>query len=77
MVACATGVSGMVGPQVYEVTGVVGEPLHMSAWFLGCQLVHVNRTDSDDWELGCSEFLGCASLGAAHGGRRTVRTVTL
>jgi hypothetical protein len=66
MVARATGVSGVVGPRVYEVTGVVGEPLDTSAWFPGCRLVHVDRTDSDDWESGCSEFLGCASLGAAH-----------
>jgi hypothetical protein len=76
MVARATGVFGVVGPRVYEVTGVVGEPSDTSAWFLGCRLVHVDRTDSDDRELGCSEFLGCASLGAAHGGRRTIRTVT-
>jgi hypothetical protein len=77
MVARATGVSGVVGPRVYEVTGVVGEPSDTSAWFPGCRLVHVDRTDSDDWESGCSEFLGCASLGAAHGGRRTIRTVTV
>jgi hypothetical protein len=76
MVARATGVSRVVGPRVYEVTGVVGEPSDTSAWFPGCWLVHVNRTDSDDQESGCSEFLGCASLGAAHGGRGTIRTVT-
>jgi hypothetical protein len=77
MVARATGVSGVVGPRVYKVTGVVGEPLDTSAWFPGCRLVHVDWTDSDDWESGCSEFLGCASLGAAHGGCGTIRTVTL
>jgi hypothetical protein len=77
MVARATGVSGMVGPRVYGVTGVVGEPLDMSAWFLGCWLVHVNWTDSNNWESGWSEFLRCASLGAAHSGRGTIRTVTL
>jgi hypothetical protein len=76
MVARATGVSGVVGPRVYKVTGVVGEPSDTSAWFPGCRLVHVDRTDSDDRESGCSEFLGCASLGAAHGGRGTIRTVT-
>jgi hypothetical protein len=76
MVARATRVSGMVGLQVYRVTGVVGEPLDMSAWFPGCWLAHVDRTDSEDQESGWSEFLGCASLSAAHSGRGTVRTVT-
>jgi hypothetical protein len=76
MVARATGVFGVVGPRVYGVTGVVGQPLDTSAWFPGCRLVHVDRTDSDDRESGCSEFLGCASLGVAHGGRGTIRTVT-
>jgi hypothetical protein len=77
MVARATGVSGVVEPRVYKVTGVVGEPSDTSAWFPGCWLVHVDRTDSGDQESGCSEFLGCASLGAAHGGRGTIRTVTV
>jgi hypothetical protein len=76
MVARATRVSRVVGPWVYEVTGVVGEPLDTPAWFPGCWLVHVDRTDSGDRESGCSEFLGCASLGAAHGGCGTIRTVT-
>jgi hypothetical protein len=58
MVARATGVSGMVGPQIYGVTGVVGEPLDTLAWFPGCRLVHVDRTDSKDRESGWSEFLG-------------------
>jgi hypothetical protein len=76
MVARATGVFGVVGPWVYGVTGVVGQPSDTSAWFPGCRLVYVDRTDSDDRESGCSEFLGCASLGVAHGGRGTIRTVT-
>jgi hypothetical protein len=76
MVARATEVSGVVGPRVYKVTGVVGEPSDTLAWFPGCWLVHVDWTDSNDRESGCSEFLGCASLGAAHGGRGTIRTVT-
>jgi hypothetical protein len=58
MVARATGVSGTVGPQVYGVTGVVGEPSDTSAWFPGCWLVHVDWTDSEDQESGRSEFLG-------------------
>jgi hypothetical protein len=73
MVARATGVSRMVGPRVYRV---LGEPLDTSAWFPGCWLVHVNQTDSKNRESGWSEFLGCASLSAAHGGCGTVRTVT-
>jgi hypothetical protein len=76
MVACASGVSGMVGPRVYGVSGVLGEPSDTSAWFLGCRLVHVDRTDSENRESGWSEFLGCASLSVAHGSCGTVRTVT-
>jgi hypothetical protein len=58
MVVCATGVTRMVGLRVYGVTGVVGEPLDTSRWFPGCQLVHVDWTDSEDRESGWSEFLG-------------------
>jgi hypothetical protein len=34
------------------VTSVVGEPSDTLAWFLGCWLVHVDQTDSNDRESG-------------------------
>jgi hypothetical protein len=72
MVVQSTGVSGVVRPQVYRVTGVVGEPSETLACF---QVV--GWTDSKDWESGWRRSWRCASLSAAHGGCGTVRTVTM
>jgi hypothetical protein len=71
MVAQSTRVIGVVSPQVYGVTGVVGEPSEALAcfWFVGW-------TDSKDWESGQRHSWRCASLSAAHSGCGTIRTVT-
>jgi hypothetical protein len=71
MVAQSTGVIRVVSPRVYRVTSVMGEPSETSVcfWF-------VSLNDSKDWESGWRCSWRCASLSAAHGGCRNVRTVT-
>jgi hypothetical protein len=62
----------VVSPWVYGVTGVVGEPLETLVCFR-----FVGWADSKNWESGWRCSWRCMSLSAAHGGCRTVRTVTM